>query len=81
MSTHITVSDAKTQLSDLLNRVQAGERVTITVRGEPVADLVISAEDRTMRRKEAGAKLLAMMERGGNMTQEEVKEAREHGRR
>ena len=36
----VNVSQAKTQLSRLLARVEAGEEVTITRRGKPVARLV-----------------------------------------
>ena len=37
------VYEAKTKLADLIKQVQQGERVTITNRSEPVADLVPSA--------------------------------------
>ena len=36
----VNVSQAKTQLSRLLARVEAGEEVTITRRGKPVARLI-----------------------------------------
>lgn len=36
------VYEAKTKLAELLRQVQEGKRVTITNRGEPVADLVPS---------------------------------------
>ena len=36
----VNVSQAKTQLSRLLARVEAGEEVTITRRGKPVAQLI-----------------------------------------
>lgn len=36
--------EAKTKLPELLRSVQQGGRFTITVRGEPVADLVPSGE-------------------------------------
>ena len=36
----VNVSQAKTQLSRLLARVEAGEEITITRRGAPVARLV-----------------------------------------
>ncbi|MEM1116757.1 MAG: type II toxin-antitoxin system prevent-host-death family antitoxin [Bacteroidota bacterium] len=39
MSATVGVHEAKTHLSDLLRRVEAGETVTITRRGEPVAEL------------------------------------------
>ena len=35
-----TVAEAKARLSEILNRVEAGERVTITRRGAPVATVV-----------------------------------------
>lgn len=34
------IAEAKAHLSEILNRVEAGERVTITRRGTPVAALV-----------------------------------------
>lgn len=36
---HVGVGEARTKLSDLLRRVEAGERVVITRHGEPVAEL------------------------------------------
>ncbi len=45
--------EAKTKLAELLDRVEAGETVTITRRGKPVAKLVpagVDAEERARRR-------------------------------
>lgn len=45
--------EAKTKLAELLDRVEAGESVTITRRGKPVAKLVpagVDAEERARRR-------------------------------
>lgn len=45
--------EAKTKLAELLDRVEAGETVTITRRGKPVAKLVpagVGAEERARRR-------------------------------
>jgi prevent-host-death family protein len=39
MSTKIGAFEAKTKLPELLRRVEAGERFTITNRGQPVAEL------------------------------------------
>ena len=39
MRAAVGVHEAKTHLSDLLRRVEAGETVVITRRGEPVAEL------------------------------------------
>jgi len=36
----VTVAEAKTQLSRLLDAVEAGEAVVITRRGKPIAELV-----------------------------------------
>jgi prevent-host-death family protein len=38
--TEIGAFDAKTKLSEILRKVDQGERFTITVRGRPVADIV-----------------------------------------
>jgi prevent-host-death family protein len=38
--TDVTLVDAKTYLSELVNRVEAGEEVRITRRGKPVAKLI-----------------------------------------
>jgi prevent-host-death family protein len=42
MSEEIGSYDAKTKLPEILRRVEAGERFTITNRGKPVADLIPS---------------------------------------
>ena len=44
MNLEIGSYEAKTKLPELLRGVQAGKRYTITLRGEPIADLV-PAED------------------------------------
>jgi prevent-host-death family protein len=43
MYVEIGAFDAKTRLSELLREVQRGQHYTITIRGQPVADLVPSA--------------------------------------
>lgn len=81
MSIQIGVYDAKTQLSDLINKAQAGERVTITVRGRPAVELAPVKTDQTARRKAAGAALLEMMARGSQVSDEELQEMQEDGRK
>lgn len=50
--------DAKTHFSQLLERVAAGEAITITRHGMPVAKLVpVSAEADLQKRREAVARL------------------------
>jgi prevent-host-death family protein len=77
--------DAKTRLSELLDRVEKGEQIVITRHGRPVARLVpegrhdtveaLAALDRiTARRK-------ALAARGVHITQAEIRALREEGRR
>ncbi len=49
MTKSVGVHEAKTQLSRLLERVSAGEEITITRRGEEVARLVPVASGRPRR--------------------------------
>jgi prevent-host-death family protein len=85
ISTSIGAYDAKTRLSELLDRVEKGEQIVITRRGKPVARLVpeghndkreaLAALDRiTARRK-------ALAARGVGITQAEIRALREEGRR
>lgn len=78
----VGVYEAKTNLSELLKRAQAGERITITVHGEPVADLVPSMAD---RRVLAWAAMQAMRDTLKQQTilvsDEELQEDRAWGRR
>ncbi|MES2832014.1 MAG: type II toxin-antitoxin system prevent-host-death family antitoxin [Pseudomonadota bacterium] len=73
------VYEAKTKLPDLIRQVQQGERVTITNRGEPVADLVPSASRAAQQTKEAIAAIKAM--RLGDINQAQFDEMRVRGRR
>lgn len=58
--TEIGAFDAKTRLSELLRKVDQGERFTITLRGRPVADIVPSKVKDRERASEAVRRLLAM---------------------
>lgn len=73
------VYEAKTKLPDLIKQVQEGERVTITNRGKPVADLVPSASAAAHRTSEAIAAIKAM--RVGTIDQTQFAEMRRRGRR
>ena len=73
------VYEAKTKLPDLIKQVQEGERVTITNRGKPVADLVPSASAAANRTREAIAAIKAM--RVGTIDQTQFAEMRRRGRR
>jgi prevent-host-death family protein len=70
--------EAKTHLSELLSAVEAGETVTITRRGKPIAQLVPMATDRAAAMK----RLVALREHvRGTVTVEDILSARDDGRR
>lgn len=54
--------EAKTHLPDLLRRVRAGQRFTITQRGEPVADLVPTGADLAQAASDAARRMRAFMQ-------------------
>lgn len=56
----IGLFDAKTRLSEIMRRVERGERFTITVRGKAVADVVPNESERKRRAQEAVDALLKM---------------------
>ena len=58
--TEIGIFEAKTKLSEILRKVDQGERFTITVRGRAVADVVPSTVKDRERAAEAVRRLLAM---------------------
>ncbi len=65
MNSSISVGafEAKTKLSELLERVQKGESFVITKRENPVASLSGYAEDQSTRRLQAVTKLRELRER------------------
>jgi len=56
--TEIGAFDAKTKLSEILRKVEQGERFTITLRGRAVANLVPVAPDRSAARVAAAVEAL-----------------------
>lgn len=56
--TQIGAFDAKTKLSEILRKVEQGERFTITVRGKAVADVVPTQARATSAREEAIERLM-----------------------
>ena len=58
MNEEIGSYDTKTRLPEILRRVEAGERFTITNRGRPVADLVPSRWGGDLRAEGAIANIL-----------------------
>ena len=83
--TSVGAYDAKTRLSELLDRVEKGEQIVITRHGRPVARLVpeggrdiveaVAALDRLTARREELAK------QGVRITQAEIRAWRDEGRR
>ena len=71
--------DAKTKLPEILRRVEAGERFTITNRGKPVADLVPSRSSSDLRVKGAIANILKAKKQV--VSGEELAELKERGRK
>lgn len=84
----IGLFEAKTHLSELIARVEAGDEIVITRHNKPVAKLVPIAEvspELVARRKRALAELQAigrkMIARGGPITIEEILQWRDEGRK
>lgn len=77
------VADVKAHLSKVVQEVQeTGVKVTVTSHGKPVADIVPSTQDRQARRREAIARIRkACEERPLYLSEAELKEAREWGRK
>jgi prevent-host-death family protein len=79
-STLIGAFEAKTHLSELLERVERGEVVTITRRGRPVARLVPIDSGTRARAAQAVAKL-RVLRRGTTLGGLDWRELRDAGRR
>jgi len=61
--TDIGAYEAKTHLSELLDRVENGERITITRYGRPVAELVPAGDSPAVTTAEAIERILETRER------------------
>lgn len=76
------IYEAKTRLNELLKRVQQGERLTITNRGMPVAELIPSASGERSRVAEAIATIKSLRRKSkSSVSSVELKSFRESGRR
>jgi prevent-host-death family protein len=77
--------DAKTRLSELLDRVEKGEQIVITRHGRPVARLVPERSDDLAQAIDALDRITARRERlaqqGVHITTDEIRNWREEGRR
>ena len=79
MNKKIGSYDAKTKLPELLRRVEAGERFTITNRGKPVADIIPSRSGSDHRVDDAIANILKAKKH--IVTNEELSELKGMGRK
>ena len=77
---NVGVHEARTRFSRLLDRVARGERITITRRGAPVADLVPAARPRKQSVGEAIRSLRALRQ-GNRLDGLPIQELIEEGRR
>ena len=71
---------AKTKLPELLRGVQAGNRYTITIRGQAIADLVPVNANNLSDATSAVDEMLALMESGTSQNVPDVKSLIEEGR-
>jgi prevent-host-death family protein len=72
--------EAKTHLSELLDRVEAGEELVIARHGQPIARLVPMADAQQQRATEAVRRLRALR-RGTTLGGLDWRELRDAGRR
>ena len=81
--TEVGTFEAKNKLSELLDRVEAGEEVVITRRGKPTAKLVpITGTRDVAKAREAGRRIRENAKKfGGRFDWEEWKKYRDEGRR
>lgn len=79
MNEEIGSYDAKTKLPEILRRVEAGERFTITNRGKPVADLIPSRSGSDQRVDGAIANILKAKKH--IVSSEELSEFKDKGRK
>lgn len=76
------IYEAKTRLNELLKRVQQGERLTITNRGLPVAELIPSASREHSRVAEAIATIKTLRKQSkATVSAAELRSFRETGQR
>ena len=79
MNEEIGSYDAKTRLAEILRRVEAGERFTITNRGKPVADLIPSLAAREQQVDAAIANILKGIKH--KLSDEELLDLKQKGRK
>jgi len=72
---------AKTHLSELLEKVEAGEEITITKHGAPVAKLVPIKKEASTEERVAAIQRIQMLSRGLSLGGLKIKDLVSEGRR
>ena len=72
---------AKTHLSELLEKVEAGEEITITKHGTPVAKLVPIKKEASTEERVAAIRRIQMLSRGLSLGGLKIKDLIGEGRR
>ena len=73
--------DAKTHFSELLQRVEGGEEVTITRHGSPVARMIPVRRRATPAERRAAIAAMRTLAKGSNLRGLKVKDLMNEGRR
>ena len=80
MNIEVGSYEAKTKLSELLRGIQAGKRYTITLRGEPVAELVPAESSPQVLSAAAVEDMLSFMASRPSMAGVDIRALRDEGR-
>jgi antitoxin (DNA-binding transcriptional repressor) of toxin-antitoxin stability system len=78
MTINVKVGEAKTHLSELLVKAEAGEEVIISRGDQPIVKLVAIKSKDTVQ--DAIAKILEIRAKAKRVTQEEIRQWRDEGR-
>ena len=83
MSITVGAYEAKTKLSELLDRVEKGERITITRHGKPIAEIVPKRAHDPVRAGEAMRRMRELADRVklDDLTWEDLKAMRDEGKK
>ena len=73
--------EAKTHLSELLERVEAGEEITITKHGAPVAKLVPAKKEPSVEERVAAIERIQKLASGLSLRGLKIKDLNREGRR
>jgi len=73
--------DAKTHLSELLEKVEAGEEITITKHGAPIAKLVPIKKEASAEERVAAIRRIQTLSRGLSLSGLKIKDLISEGRR